>query len=95
MNSKQREILNVAHKWPKSYVNYNGHNLEPVSIFISNSGVTGKAHFVRVVHNAISKTLLYHFKDPENLEFFLLGLTGVSAVNIVGIYFHSGLGTTP
>ena len=64
-------------------------------IFISNSGVTGKAHLVRVVHNVISKTLLYHFKDPENLDFFLLGLTGLSAVNIVGIYFHSGLGTTP
>ena len=47
------------------------------------------------IYNAISKTLLYHRKDPEKSRVLLLGPTGISAVNIGGTTMHSGLGIKP
>ena len=43
----------------------------------------------------MSKTLLYHCKDPEKPRVLLLGLTGISAVNIGGSTVYSGLGIKP
>ena len=34
LNSKQREVFYVVHKWPKEYVKCNGHNVEPIHIFL-------------------------------------------------------------
>ena len=65
VNSKQREVFNVVYKWTKDYVKCNGHNVEPVYIFLSGSGGTGKSHLLKVMYNALSKTLFYHCKDPE------------------------------
>ena len=95
LNSKQREVFNVVHKWAKDYVKCNGHNFEPVYIFLSGIGGTGKSHLVKVIYNAISKTLLYHCKDPEKPRVLLHGPTGISAVNIGGTTIHSGLGIKP
>ena len=48
---------------------------------------------MKVIYSTISKTLLYHYKDPEKPRVFLLGRTGtLSAVYIGGATFHSGLG---
>ena len=79
----------------KDYVKYNGHNVEPVDIFLSGSGGTGKSHLVKVIYNVISKTLLYHSIDPEKLRVLILGPTGISAVNIGRTTTHSGLGIKP
>ena len=82
LNSKQREVFNLDHTWTKDYVRYNEHNVEPVHIFLSGIGGTGKSHLVKAIYNAISKTLLYHSKDPEKPRVHMLGPTGISAVNI-------------
>ena len=82
LNSKQREVFNLDHTWTKDYVRYNEHNVEPVHIFLSGIGGTGKSHLVKAIYNAISKTLLYHSKDPEKPTVLMLGPTGISAVNI-------------
>ena len=82
LNSKQREVFNLDHTWTKDYVRYNEHNVEPVHIFLSGIGGTGKSHLVKAIYNAISKTLLYHSKDPEKPRVLMLGPTGISAVNI-------------
>ena len=95
LNSKQREVFNVVHTWAKDYVKYNGHNVEPVHIFLSGSGGSGKSHLVKVIYNAISKTLLYHSKGPEKPRVVMLGPTEISAVNIGGTTIHSGLGIQP
>ena len=50
---------------------------------------------MKVIYNAISKTLLYHCKDPEKARVPLLGSTGISAVNIGGTTIPSGLGIKP
>ena len=43
----------------------------------------------------MSKTLLYHRKDPEKSSVLLRGPTEISAVNIDGTNIHSGLGIKP
>ena len=50
---------------------------------------------MKIIYNAISKTLLYHTKDPEKPRVLLLGPTGISPVNIGGTTIHSGLAIKP
>ena len=63
LNSKQMEVFNVVHTWAKDYVKYNEYDFEPLHIFLSGKGGTGKSHLVKVIYNTISKTLLCHCKD--------------------------------
>ena len=65
----------MVQTWAQDYVKYDGHNVEPVHIFLSGSGGTVKSHLVKVICNAIPKILLYHCKDPEKLRVLLLGPT--------------------
>ena len=46
---------------------------------------------MKLIYNAISKTLLYHCRDPEKPRAFLLGPTWTSAVNIGETTIHSCL----
>ena len=64
-NSKQREVFNVVHTWAKDYIKYNGHNIEPIHIFLSSSRGKGKSHLMKVIYHAILKTLLYYCQDAE------------------------------
>ena len=76
----------------KDYVKYGKHDVEPVHIFLSGSGGTGKSHLVKLIDNIIPKTFLYHCKDTEKRRVLLLGPTGILAVNIGATIIHSGLG---
>ena len=58
-------------------------------------GGTDKFHLVKLIYNAISKTLLQHCKHPEKPQFILLGPAGISAVNIGEITIDFGLGIKP
>ena len=73
LNLKEREVFNVVYAWTKDYLKYNGHDAEPVNIFPSGSGGTSKSHLMKVLYNAISKTLLYHCKVAEKRRVLLLG----------------------
>ena len=90
LNSNQGKVFNVVHRWVKNYVKYNGH--KSVHIFLSGSGGTDKSHLVKVICNSISKTFLYHCKDPDKPRVLLLGPTGISAVNIGGTTIYYGIG---
>ena len=74
LNSKQREVFNVVHIWDKDCLEYNGHNLEPVQIFLSGSRGTGKFYLVKVIYNATSKLCFILLKILKNLEFLCLDL---------------------
>ena len=76
LNSKQMKVFNMIHKWSKDYVKCNGNNVEPGYIFLSGSRDTDKSHLVKVIYNAMSKTLLCHCKDPEKPPILLLSPTG-------------------
>ena len=73
----------MVHTWAENYANCDGHNVEPVHIFLSGSGETGKSHLVNEIYNAISKTWLFNSKDSEKPRVLSLGPTGISAVNTI------------
>ena len=60
LNSKQMKVFKFVHTLAKEYLKHDGHNVEPVHIFISGSGGTSKSHLVKAKDNTIPKTLLYH-----------------------------------
>ena len=82
----------MVHTWAKDYIKYDGHDVEPVYIFLSGSGGTSKSHLVKVIHSTTSRTLFYHCKDTEKPRVLLLVSTGISAVNIGGTTIQCGLG---
>ena len=61
----------MVYTWAKNYVKHDGHDVEPVQIFLSANGGSGKSYLVKV------RTLLYHCKDPEKSGVLLLGPTEV------------------
>ena len=60
------EVFNVVHTWAKNYVNYDGHDVEPVHLILGGSEGRGKPHLVKVIYNAISKTILYNCKETKS-----------------------------
>ena len=92
LDLKQREDFNVVHTCAtcaKNNVKYDGDDVEPLYIFLSGSGGTGKSHLVKVIYNAITKTLFYHCKEPEKPRVLLLGPTKISTANKGGTIIHS------
>ena len=99
LNEKQRMVFNAVHKWSrnliKSLSTKRSFPVDPIRIFLSGSGGTGKSHLIKTIYQVVSKELLYHAKDPEKLRVLLLDPTGISAVNIGGTTIHSDLGIKP
>ena len=75
---KSQNLFKAIHKSTKDYLKYSSHNVQPVHMFFSsNSAGTSKFHLVKVIYNAISKTLLYYCKDPEKPRVLSLGPKGI------------------
>ena len=51
---------------------YNGHDAGSVYTFLSGSGRTGKFSLLKLIYNAISKTLCYHWQNLEKPGILLL-----------------------
>ena len=87
-------MFNDVHNWAKLYVRYT-FNINLIHTFLSGTGTTGKFHLVKTICNVVSKSVLFHYKEPEKLCVLLLELTGISAVNIGGTTIQSTLGIKP
>ena len=78
LNSKQRKIFSsVVHTWAKDSVKYDGNDFEPVHIFRSGSGGTGKSHLVKVMYSYTTqyqKHCFFIVRTLRNQEFFYLDL---------------------
>ena len=97
LNKKQHIVFDVLHQWARNYVKNvsSKKKINPVHVFLSCSGGTGKSHLVKTIYQAISKELLCHSKEPDKPRVFLLVPTGISAVNISRTRIHSRLGIKP
>ena len=99
LNEKQRMVFNVVHKWLRNFIKRLSTKtcfaVDPIRIFLSGSGGTGKSHLIKTIYLAVSKELLYHVKDLEKPCVLLFSPTGISAVSIGGTTIHSGLGIKP
>ena len=80
LDEKQRMVFNVVHKWSRNFIKSLStkrcFTVDPIRIFLSGSGGTGKSHLTKTISQAVSKELLYHAKDPEKPRVRLLGPTG-------------------
>ena len=74
---------------------YNGHDAGSVHTFLSGSGRTGKFSLLKLIYNAISKTLCYHWQNLEKPGILLLWSTRISAVNVGRTSTFSFLGIEP
>ena len=55
INSKKQRVFSEVHKWAKDYVKYNGHKIEPIHKFRSDSGSTCKSRMAKVIYNVMKK----------------------------------------
>ena len=96
LNEGQRKVFNVILTWAVEFAKNRNCNMpakiEPLHIFLTGKGGTGKSHLVKVVFHTVSKVLLRKGSDPEKKRVLLLAPTGVAAVNIGGTTIHSALG---
>ena len=60
---KQRTVFNVVHNWTNEYDKHKGVYVKPVNIFLSRSIGTGKSHLVKFIYNAVSKTLIFNYRE--------------------------------
>ena len=85
VNEKQRMVFNVVHKWSRNFIKSLSTKrcfpVDPIRIFLSGSGGTGKSHLIKTIYQTVSKELLYHAKDLEKPRVLLLDPTDISAVN--------------
>ena len=61
------------------------------STYFFQAAETEICHLVKVLYDAISKTLIHYYKDHEKLNDLLLRPTETPAVNIGGIIIYFGL----
>ena len=85
----------MIHTLAKYYVQHNGYKVKHIRVILSGTWGTDKSHLVKVIYNAISRTLLYHCKDTERPRHLSFGPAGISAVNIGETNISSDLGIKP
>lgn len=73
-NSKQREIFNVVHRWPKDYIKHNGQHFEPIHMFYAGSEGRGKFHLVKIIYHVYQKYCFIIVKGMKNEDSFYQGL---------------------
>ena len=56
--------------------------IDPIYLFLSGSGRTGKNRLIKTIYQAVFKTLVCHSKRPDKPTVLLLGSTDVAASNI-------------
>ena len=96
LNSKQRMIFEVINKWARDLMKNLGttcpRTIDPLFIFITGGGGSGKSHIAKTIQSSLTKTFCYHVDEPDKPRVLVLAPTGVAAVNVVGNTIHSGLG---
>ena len=95
LNSQQRKVFDVIHKWARDYVKNlsckSPKVIEPFHIFLSGGGGVGKSHLLTTIYHSVTKLLMYKGGEPSKQRVLVLGPTGVSAIHINGTTIHSGL----
>ena len=64
LNKKQHMVFDVLHQWARNYVKNvsstkkkKNLQINPVPIFLSGSGGTGKSHLVETIYQVVSKVV--------------------------------------
>ena len=95
LNSNQRHAYNTVLTWCRTKLMLNNSNqtneIEPLYLFITGGGGTGKSHVIRVIYHTVVKTFRHGLTNPEMIPVLMMAPTGVAAVNIDGTTINTGL----
>ena len=93
MNSQQREVFEIIHKWAKQFLKYQNciipKSVEPLHLFITGNAGTGKSFLLNLLYNHLTK--LFSYRNPDKVKVLKLAPTGVAAIKINGETFFSAL----
>jgi len=96
LNTMQREVFNVVHKWARDFVKNSfckvPKEIEPFYVFLTGGGGVGKSRVLTTIYHCVSKLLMYRGGEPDKKRILVLSPTGVAAVNVDGTTIHTGLG---
>ena len=95
LNTEQRKAYNTVLTWCRNKVkNMNSikpEKVDPIYIYISGSGGTGKSHLIRNLYHTATKTFRHGQSNAEKPTVLLMAPTGVAAININGTTIHTAL----
>ena len=95
LNSNQRHAYNTVLTWCRTKLMRNNSNqtneIEPLYLFITGGGGTGKSHVIRAIYHTVVKTFRHGLTNPEMIPVLMMAPTGVAAVNIDGTTINTGL----
>ena len=88
LNNRQRHAFNTVLTWCRTKMMQNNSNqaneIEPLYLFLSGGGGTGKSHSIRAIFHTVVKTFRHGPSNPEMP-------TGVATVNIDFMTINTGL----
>ena len=95
LNEKQRQLFNILQSWAKERVKNKPVLyrliIEPLHIFLTGNAGCGKSFLMKVIHQALTKTLFYGNSSVDKTKVLLMAPTGVAAINIDGTTIHTAL----
>ena len=95
LNSNQRHAFNTVLTWCRTKMMQMNSNqsteIEPLYLFLTGGGGTGKSHFIRAIYHTALKTFRHGPSNPEMPTLLMMAPTGVAAVNIDATTINTGL----
>ena len=64
--------------------------IEPLYLFLTGGGDTGKSHLIRAIYHTALKTFRHGPSNPEMPTLLMMAPTGVAAVNIDATTINTG-----
>ena len=95
LNSNQHHAFNTALTWCRTKMMQMNSNqsteIEPLYLFLTGGGGTGKSHSIRAIYHTALKTFKHGPSNPEMPTLLMMAPTGVAAVNIDATSINTGL----
>lgn len=95
LNSNQRHAFNTLLTWCRTKMMQMNSNqsteIEPLYLFLTGGGGTGKSHLIREIYHTALKTFKHGPSNPEMPTLLMMAPTGVAAVNIDATTINTGL----
>lgn len=95
LNSNQRHAFNTVLTWCRTKMMQKNSNqssgIEPLYLFLTGGGGTGKSHFIRAIYHTAVKTFRHGPSNPDMPTLLMMAPTGVAAVNIDATTINTAL----
>ena len=94
-NENQQQLFNILQSWAQQQVKNKSVSylsiIESLHIFLTGDADCGKSFLMKVIYQALTKTLSYGNSSVHKPKVLLMASTGVAAINIDGTTIHTAL----